>query len=68
MRPPKNETLSIRTSAEVKLLLRLAAESEHRSISSMIEVLIRAHADKRGTQTPVPTEGADPSVSPGSAT
>jgi hypothetical protein len=48
MRPPKNETLSIRTSAEVKLLLRLAAEREHRSISSMLEVLIREHAGKHG--------------------
>jgi hypothetical protein len=48
MRPPKNETLSIRTSAEIKLLLRLAAEREHRSISSMLEVLIREHASKIG--------------------
>lgn len=48
MRLPKNETLSIRTSAEVKLLLRLAAEREHRSISSMLEVLIREHASKLG--------------------
>lgn len=48
MRPPKNETLSIRTSADVKLLLRLAAEREHRSISSMLEVLIREHARKLG--------------------
>ncbi len=48
MRPPKNETLSIRTCAEVKLLLRLAAEREHRSISSMLEVLILEHASKLG--------------------
>jgi hypothetical protein len=59
MRPPKNETLSIRTSAEVKLLLRLAAEREHRSISSMLEVLIREHASKHGLRandavTPAP--------------
>jgi uncharacterized protein (DUF1778 family) len=50
MRAPKDETLSIRTSAEVKLLLRLAAEREHRSISSMLEVLIREHANKLGLQ------------------
>lgn len=44
MKRPKDETLSIRTSAEVKQLLRMAAEKEHRSIASMIEVLILAYA------------------------
>jgi len=34
----KNETLSIRTSMKIKQLLRLAAEREHRSVASMIEV------------------------------
>ncbi|MFY7913135.1 MAG: hypothetical protein ACOVPA_00495 [Rubrivivax sp.] len=56
MRTPKSETLSIRTSAEVKLLLRLAAEREHRSISSMLEVLIREHANKLGLQAQAATE------------
>lgn len=40
----KTETLSIRTSAGIKQLLRLAAEREHRSVASMIEVLVLAYA------------------------
>lgn len=35
----KDETLSIRTSAEIKQLLRLAADRERRSVASMIEIL-----------------------------
>lgn len=42
----KTETLSIRRSTEIKDLIRLAAEREHRSVSSMIEVLVLAYADK----------------------
>lgn len=48
MKRLKDETLSIRTSAEVKELLRMAAERERRSIASMIEVLILAYADQHG--------------------
>lgn len=44
----KSETLSIRTTAEIKGLIRQAAEQEHRSVASMIEVLIRSHAELRG--------------------
>lgn len=40
----KDETLSIRTSAEVKQLLKAAAEREHRSVASMVEVLILEYA------------------------
>lgn len=40
----KDETLSIRTSSEVKQLLRQAAEREHRSVASMMEVLILEYA------------------------
>lgn len=54
----KDETLSIRTSAEIKNLLRMAAERERRSVASMIEILVleyaRVHDLKRdlpGTQT-----------------
>lgn len=36
----KDETLSIRTSTEIKQLLRLAADREHRSVASMIEILV----------------------------
>lgn len=48
MRGPKDETLSIRISAEIKQLVRQAAEREHRSIASMIEVLVIEHAKKNG--------------------
>lgn len=42
----KDETLSIRTTAEVKELLKLAAEREHRSVASMMEVLVLAYAQQ----------------------
>jgi uncharacterized protein (DUF1778 family) len=47
---PRNkcETLSIRTTAEIKDLIRLAAEREHRSVASMLEVLVLAHAEQTG--------------------
>ena len=48
MKPPKDETLSIRTSADIKQLLRMAAEKEHRSIASMMEVLILNYAQEHG--------------------
>ena len=44
MKRMKDETLSIRTSAYVKQLLRMAAEKEHRSIASMMEILIMKYA------------------------
>jgi hypothetical protein len=40
----KDETLSIRTSADIKQLLRIAAERERRSVASMIEILILDYA------------------------
>ena len=48
----KNEVLTIRTTAEVKALLRLAAEREHRSAASMVEVLILDHARSHGLTVP----------------
>lgn len=47
MRRTKNEVLTIRTTSEVKALLRLAAERERRSVASMVEVLILDHARAR---------------------
>ncbi|WP_419794195.1 hypothetical protein MYA83_26770 [Pseudomonas palleroniana] len=44
----KDETLSIRTSSEIKRLLRLAAEQERRSIASMIEILVLEYARSHG--------------------
>lgn len=40
----KDETLSIRTSSEIKQLLRLAADRERRSVASMIEILVLEYA------------------------
>ncbi|WP_347255966.1 hypothetical protein [Brachymonas denitrificans] len=48
MKRPKDETLSIRTSADIKQLLRMAAEKERRSIASMVEVLILNYAQEHG--------------------
>lgn len=48
MKSLKDETLSIRTSADIKQLLRIAAEREHRSIASMMEVLILTYAQVHG--------------------
>lgn len=63
MRGPKDETLSIRTSGEIKQLVRQAAEREHRSIASMIEVLVIEHAKKNGlhhdTKYNVPAKDRD---------
>jgi uncharacterized protein (DUF1778 family) len=50
MKPPKDETLSIRTSADIKQLLRMAAEKERRSIASMMEVLILNYAQEHGLE------------------
>jgi hypothetical protein len=44
----KDETLSIRTSTEIKQLLRMAAEHERRSIASMVEILVLEYARSRG--------------------
>lgn len=48
----KDETLSIRTSAEVKALLKMAAEREHRSVASMVEVLVLDYAQAHKLKTP----------------
>jgi hypothetical protein len=45
----KNE---VRTTAEVKALLKLAAERERRSAASMVEVLVLDYANSRGLAVP----------------
>lgn len=40
----KDETLSIRTTGEIKALLREAAEHERRSVASMMEILVLDYA------------------------
>lgn len=44
----KNQVLSVRTSEEVKSLLRLAADKEHRSLSSMMEHMVYDYAQRNG--------------------
>lgn len=48
MKRLKDVTLSIRTSADIKQLLKLAAVREHRSVASMVEVLVLAYAQEHG--------------------
>ena len=50
----KDETLSIRTSLEIKQLVRMAAERERRSVSSMIEILVLDYARQHNLQ-PTPS-------------
>lgn len=50
----KAETLSIRTTDEIKQLLRLAAEREHRSVASMVEILVLEYARQHGLQAKAP--------------
>lgn len=51
----KNETLSIRTSCEIKDLLRKAAERERRSVASMIETLVLEYAQAHGIKLATPS-------------
>ncbi|WP_454672767.1 hypothetical protein [Achromobacter pestifer] len=50
----KDETLSIRTSAEIKQLLRLAADRERRSVASMIEILVLEYARRHDLRLGLP--------------
>ena len=54
----KNETLTIRTTAEIKDLLRQAADREHRSPASMIEILVRDYARKARLQPSTTAQNA----------
>ena len=48
----KNKVVTIRTTAEVKALLKLAAERERRSVASMVEVLVLDCARSHGLAVP----------------
>ena len=48
----KNEVLTICTTAEVKVLLKLAAERERRSAAAMVEVLVLDYAQSYGLAVP----------------
>ncbi|MGS1033877.1 type II toxin -antitoxin system TacA 1-like antitoxin [Burkholderia glumae] len=44
----KSDTLNLRVTPELKELIRLAAEREHRTIANFIEVLVRQHCVTHG--------------------
>ena len=48
MRQIKTEVLSIRTTGKVKDLIRKAAQREHRSMASMVEVMVFDYAASIG--------------------
>lgn len=48
MAASKSTTLTLRIDPDVKEALRTAAEHEHRSITNMVEVLIRDYCGRNG--------------------
>jgi uncharacterized protein (DUF1778 family) len=42
----KSDTLNLRITPELKELIRLAADREHRTIANFIEVLVKEHCAK----------------------
>lgn len=48
----KSDTLNLRVTPELKELIRLAAEREHRTIANFIEVLVRQHCVEHGVAVP----------------
>ncbi|MFG7159729.1 DUF1778 domain-containing protein [Burkholderia pseudomallei] len=48
----KSDTLNLRITPELKELIRLAAEREHRTIANFIEVLVRQHCGEHGIVAP----------------
>lgn len=47
----RTDTLNLRVSPEFKELVRLASEREYRTISNLIEVLVRDYCTKHGVKT-----------------
>ena len=48
----KTETLNLRVTPELKDLLRLASTREHRTLSNMVEFLVRAHCERHQVAPP----------------
>lgn len=44
----KSATLNLRVTPELKELVRLAAQLEHRTVANFIEVLVRQHCKRNG--------------------
>ncbi|MBX3670123.1 MAG: hypothetical protein KF778_17110 [Rhodocyclaceae bacterium] len=55
----KDESLSIRTSADIKQLLRLAAARERRSVASMVEILVQPAPPSFGPRLPFSVGGGE---------
>ena len=48
----KTETLNLRVTPELKDLLRLASTREHRTLSNMVEFLVRDHCERHQVASP----------------
>jgi hypothetical protein len=48
MTAPKSRTLTLRIEPALKNALDVAAKAEHRSVTNMVEVLIRDHCKRQG--------------------
>lgn len=48
----KTETLNLRVTPELKDLLRLASTREHRTLSNMVEYLVREHCERHQIAPP----------------
>jgi uncharacterized protein (DUF1778 family) len=48
----KTDTLNLRVTPELKDLLRLASTREHRTLSNMVEYLVREHCEKHQIVAP----------------
>ena len=59
MASTKTTTLTFRIEPELKDALRVAAHREHRSISNMVEVLIRDYCGRNGIAIPEPGDRFD---------
>lgn len=55
----KTATLTFRIDPSLKEALRIAANAEHRSISNMVEVLIRGYCEQHGIEIPLSEETRD---------
>ena len=53
MTPKKTTTMNLRVDPFIKVAIREAAHREHRSITNMVEMLIRQHCKQVGISIPV---------------
>lgn len=56
----KTETLNLRVTPELKNLLRLASTREHRTLSNMVEFLVREHCERNQIASPPPRPAPRP--------